>query len=148
MKKIVIILLLASNVLFSQNQMGDIQKKYYTFCHNDLAPLEKIEAYPNFQVEDLCSIKSCFRSISYKEINKVIYKRLTELAIKNFNDGTLLYLIDGEKSVECADKKNLNINDDNGFIYVSIDDFINAKEITVAKELYNNETKKLLKNKK
>jgi hypothetical protein len=148
MKKIVVILLLVSNVLFSQNQMGDIQKKYYTFCRSDLAPIEKIEAYPNFSVEDLCSIKSCFRSISYDEINKVIYKRLTELAIKNFNEGILLYLIDGKNSVKCADKKNLNINDDNGFIYVSIDDFINAKEITIAKELYNNETKKLLKNRK
>ena len=148
MKNIVIILLLASNVLFSQNQMGEIQKKHYTFCHNDLTPIEKIQAYPYFQDEDLCSIKSCFRSISYEEVNKVIYKRLTELAIKNFNKGILLYLIDGKKSVKCADKKNLNINDDNGFIYVSIDDFINAKEITIAKELYNSETKKLLKNKK
>lgn len=148
MKKIVIILLLVSNISFSQNQMGDIQKKYYTFCRSDLAPIEKIEAYPNFLVEDLCSIKSCFRSISYEEVNKVIHKRLTELAIKNFNEGILLYLIDGKNSVKCADKKNLNINDDNGFIYVSIDDFINAKEITIAKELYNDETKKLLKNKK
>ncbi|UFH36545.1 hypothetical protein [Flavobacterium acetivorans] len=147
MKKIFFLFLLASNISFSQNQMGDIQKKYYTFCHSDLTPLEKIEAYPNFPLEDLCSIKSCFRSISYEEINKVIYKRLIELAIKNFNDGILLYLIDGKKSVKCADKKNLNIDDDNGFIYISIDDFINAKEITIAKELYNNETKKLLKNK-
>lgn len=148
MKKIVIILLLASNVLFSQNQMGDIQKKYYTFCQTNLTPIEKIQAYPYFQGEDLCSIKSCFRSIGYEEVNKVIYKRLTELAVKNFNEGILLYLIDGKKSVECANKKNLNINDDNGFIYVSIDDFIDAKEITIAKELYNSETKKLLKNKK
>jgi hypothetical protein len=148
MKNIIIILLLVSNVSFSQNQMGDIQKKYYTSCHIDLTPMEKIEAYPNFPVEDLCSIESCFRNISYEEINKVIYERLTELAIKNFNEGILLYLIDGEKSVKCADKKNLNINDDNGFIYISIDNFINAKEITIAKELYNNETKKLLKNKK
>ena len=68
MKKIVIILLFVSNVLFSQNQMGDIQKKYYTFCHSDLTPIEKIQTYPYFQGEDLCSIKSCFRSISYKEV--------------------------------------------------------------------------------
>lgn len=148
MKKIVIILLLlVSNFSFSQNQMGDIQKKYYTFCRSDLAPIEKIQPYPYFKNEDLCSIKSCFRSISYEEVNKVIYKRLTELAIKNFNDGILLYLIEGKKSVKCADKKNLNLDDDNGFIYISIDDFINAKEITIAKDLYNNQTKKLLKNK-
>lgn len=148
MKKIIFLLLLVSDVLFSQNQMGVIQKKYYTFCRSDLSPFEKIEAYPYFQGEDLCSIRSCFRSISYEEVNKVIYKRLIELAVKNFNDGILLYLIDGKDSVKCADKKNLNINDDNGFIYISIDDFINAKEITIAKELYNTETKKLLKNKK
>lgn len=127
--------------------MEDIQKKYYMFCHNDLTPIKRIEAYPNFPVEDLCSIKSCFRNISYKEINEVIYKRLIELAVKNFNDGIRLYLIDGKKSVKCANKKNLNIDDDNGFIYISIDDFINTKEITIAKEFYNNQTKKLLRNK-
>jgi hypothetical protein len=148
MKKIIFILSLTSTVLFGQNQMGELQKKYYTFCHKDLAPIEKIEAYPNFQFEDLCSIKSCFRNISYDEINKVIYKRLIELATKNFNNGVLLYLLDGKGSVKCADKKNLNITDDNGFIYVSIDDFLSAKEIIIAKELYNAETKKLIKNKK
>lgn len=147
MEKIFLLLLLTSSTLFSQNSMGNIQEKYYIFCRNDLNPIERIETYPNFPVEDLCSIKSCFRSISYEEINKVIYKRLIELAVKNFNDGILLYLIEGKKSVKYADKKNLNLDDDNGFIYISIDDFINAKEITIAKDLYNNQTKKLLKNK-
>jgi hypothetical protein len=147
MKMLIILCLFVSINLFGQNQMGNLQVKHYTFCHQDLSKLEKIEAYPNFPVDDLCSIKSCFRSISYKEINEAIYQRLIEIASKNFNDGVLLYLIDGTKSTNRANKENINLNDDNGFIYISIDDFINATEIIIAKEIYNNETERLIKRK-
>jgi len=147
MKMLSALFLLVSIHLFGQNQMEALQEKHYTFCHKGLGVIEGLEAYPNFPTEDLCSIKLCFRSISYDAINKVVYKRLIEIASKNFNNGVLLYLINGAKSIERADKENMNLNDDNGFIYVSIDDFINAKEIIIAKDIYNNETKRLLKNK-
>jgi len=58
-----------------------------------------------------------------------------------------LFLIEGKGSVELAEKKNENLEDDNNLIYISVDDFIDAKEITKGKELYNSETDKLLNKK-
>lgn len=63
----------------------------------------------------------------------------------NFDNKIYLYLIEGKGSVELAEKKNENLEDDNNLIYISIDDFVNAKEITKGKELYNSETEKLIK---
>lgn len=145
MKIVNLLFLFAAINSFGQNKMGEVQKKHYTFCHQDLSKLERIEAYPNFPVEDLCSIEECTRSISYKEINEVIFKRLIELAVKNFHEGILLYLIDGPKSIDRADKENIDLDDDNGFIYISIDEFINYKVLHLARDIYNNETRRLLK---
>jgi hypothetical protein len=148
MKILSLLFLLISIKLFGQNKMGIIQERHYTFCHRDLKAIERIAAYPNFAVEDLCSIKSCFRSIGHDEINKVVHLRLIEIAAINFNYGKFICLISGTKSIERADNENLNVEDDNGFIYVSIDDFINASEISKAQDIYNDETIRLIKNKR
>ena len=81
----------------------------------------------------------------YPEINEIIYKRIVELAQVNFDKKIYLYLIEGKGSVERAEKENINLKDDNELIYISINDFINAKEITIGKDLYNTETERLLK---
>lgn len=144
-KILTIIFLFLAAVSFGQMQKGTIQYKYYDYCTENLSRLEAPKAYPLFKTEDLCSIKACFRSISYPEINEVIYKRIVELARLNFKNNVLLYLIEGKGSVELADKRNETISDDNGFIYISVDDSINADEIRKGVELYNSETKKLMK---
>lgn len=58
-----------------------------------------------------------------------------------------MYLIEGKGSIELAEKKNENLEGDKNLIYISVDDFINAKEITKGKELYNSETEKLMNKK-
>ncbi|HQZ24133.1 MAG TPA: hypothetical protein PLD18_02445 [Flavobacterium sp.] len=144
MKSIIIFTLLFTNICLGQIPKGTIQYKYYDYCNENLTELGGISAFPLFKTEELCSIRKCFRSISYPEINEIIYKRIIELAKVNFEKKVYLYLVEGKGSVEFAEKKNENIEDDNNLIYISIDDFINAKEITKGKELYNSETKKLM----
>lgn len=143
----IFIALIFVNISFGQIPKGTIQYKYYDYCNENLTELDKITEYPFFETNELCSIRKCFRSISRPEINEVIYKRIIELAKVNFDRKVYLYLIEGERSVGLAEKKNENIEDDNNLIYISVDDFINAKEITKGKELYNSETKKLMGNK-
>lgn len=143
MKNLIFIVIINfANLSFGQIPKGTIQYKYYDYCNENLSKLEP-EVYPFFQTEELCSIKKCFRGISYPEINSIIYKRIVELAKVNFEKKIYLFLIEGKGSVELAEKKNENLEDDNNLIYISVDDFINAKEITKGKELYNSETEKL-----
>lgn len=142
-----VIALIFVNISFGQIPKGTIQHKYYEYCNENLSKLERSEIYPFFPTEELCSIKKCFRGISYPEINAIIYKRIVELAKANFEKKIYLCLIEGKGSVELAEKKNENLEDDNNLIYISVDDFIGAKEITKGKELYNSETEKLLNKK-
>ena len=142
-----IIAIIFVNVSFGQIPKGTIQYKYYEYCNENLSKLERSEVYPFFPTEELCSIKKCFRRISYPEINAIIYKRIVELAKVNFEKKIYLYLIEGKGSIEVAEKKNKNLEDDNNLIYISVDEFINAKEITKGVELYNSETKKLINKK-
>lgn len=138
------IIIIFTNISFGQIPKETIQYKYYDYCNENLSKLERPEGYPLFSTEKLCSIKKCFRGISYPEINEIIYKRIVELAKVNFDKKIYLRLIEGKGSVELAEKKNENLEDDNNLIYISVDDFINAKEITKGKELYNSETEKLM----
>ena len=148
MKNLIFIVIINfANLSFGQIPKGTIQYKYYDFCNENLSKLERSEVYPFFSTEELCSIKKCFRGISYPEINAIIYKRIVELAKVNFEKKIYLFLIEGKGSVDLAEKKNENLEDDNNLIYISVDDFINAKEITKGKELYNSETLKLMNNK-
>jgi hypothetical protein len=148
MKNLIIIVIISFvNLSFGQIPKGTIQYKYYDYCSGNLSKLESSEIYPLFPTEELCSIKKCFRGISYPEINAIIYKRIVELAKVNFENKIYLYLIEGKGSIEVAEKKNENLDDDNNLIYISVDDFINAKEITKGKELYNSETEKLMNKK-
>ena len=148
MKNIIfIITFILAQFSFGQIPKGTIQQKYYEYCHENLIKLEKSEVYPHFQSNELCSIQKCFRGISYPEINEIIYKRIVELAQVNFQKKIYLYLTEGKGSVERAEKENENVKDDNELIYISIDDFINGKEITTGKDLYNTETERLIKKK-
>ena len=149
MKNIIfIITVILAQFSFGQIPKGTIQHKYYEYCYENLSKLEKSEVYPYFQTNELCSINKCFRGISYPEINEIIYKRIVELAQVNFEKKIYLYLIEGKGSVERAEKENENLKDDNQLIYISIDDFINAKEITKGKDLYNTETERIMKKNK
>lgn len=148
MKNLIFIVIINFTTLsFGQIPKGTIQYKYYDYCNKNLSKLERSKVYPLFPTEELCSIKKCFRGISYPEINEIIYKRIVELAKVNFENKIYLFLIEGKSSVELAEKKNENLEDENNLIYISIDDFINAKEITMGKELYNSETEKLMSKK-
>ncbi len=142
--KFIIIIILA-NVCHGQIKKGTVQYQYYNYCNENLKEMPQDGKFPLFKPGELCSIKNCFRTISYPETNAIIYKRIIEIAKLNFEKKIFLYLIEGEGSVEIADMKNENLEDDNNFIYISVDDFINAKEITIGKELYNSETEKLMK---
>ena len=143
----IIFVLIFVNISLGQIPKGTIQYKYYDYCNENLNKLERSEAYPLFPTEELCSIKKCFRGISYPQINAIIYKRIVELAKVNFEKKIYLFLIEGKGSVELAEKENENLEDDNNLIYISVDEFINAKEITKGVELYNSETKKLINKK-
>lgn len=146
MKNLMIIFMLNfANLSFGQIPKGTIQNKYYDYCNENLTKLERSEVYPFFPTEELCSIKKCFRGISYSEINAIIYKRIVEIAKLNFENKIYLFLVEGKGSIELAENNNENLEDDNNLIYISVDDFINAKEITKGKEIYNSETEKLMK---
>ncbi len=149
MKNIIFIITISlAHFSFGQIPKGTIQYEYYDYCHGNLSKLEQSKVYPNFPVNELCSIKKCFRGISYPEINEIIYKRIIELAKVNFDKKIYLFLIEGKGSIELAEKENENLNDDNKLIYISVDDFINSKEITKGKDLYNTETERLMKKEK
>lgn len=136
-----IVIINFATLSFGQIPKGTIQYKYYDYCNENLSKLERSKVYPFFPTEELCSIKKCFRGISYPEINEIIYKRIVELAKVNFENKIYLFLIEGKGSIELAEKKNENLEDENNLIYISVDDFIDTKEITIGKELYNSETK-------
>ena len=125
-------------------QIGSLQLKVGYF-HNLVAEhsaiMQKIVPTSRHPGPTLCEFEELR---AHPEINEIIYKRIIELAKVNFEKKVYLYLVEGKGSVEFAEKKNENIEDDNNLIYISIDDFINAKEITKGKELYNSETKKLM----
>jgi len=122
---------------------GSIQWKYYCYCTPNLSHLGRNKAYPLFKTEEFYSIQKCFRNIFIPEINEIIYRRLIEIARKNFKNKIYLYLVSGTGSVEFAEKQNENITDDNHLIYISVDDFIGSKEILKGVEIYNAETRKL-----
>ncbi|WP_447635703.1 hypothetical protein [Flavobacterium microcysteis] len=150
MKNLIFIIIInIVNLSFRQIPEGSIQYKYYNYCNENLSKLERSEFYPFFPTEELCSIKKNFRWIfpSHVIICEIIYKRIVELAKANFEEKIYLFLIEGEKSIELAEKKNENLEDDNNLIYISVNDFIDIKEITKGIKLYNSETKKLMNKK-
>lgn len=124
---------------------SSIQWKYYCYHTPNLRILKYIDTTPYDQLNDeLNSIQSCFSHLDLIEINKLLNNRLIEIARANFKNKIYLYLVSGTGSVEFAEKQNENIEDDNKFIYISVDDFINSKEILNAVEIYNRETKRLM----
>jgi len=123
---------------------GSIQEKYFRYFTQNLKHLHRDKTYPSFPTEKLCSIEKCFRSLSIPEINLIIYRRLIEIARINFKNNIYLYLVAGTGSVQLAEKQNENISDDNHLIYISVDDFIDSKEILKGVEIYNAETRKLM----
>lgn len=125
---------------------NSIQYKYYEYCTPNLNILPRIEEFPFFDTNKLCSIKACFRSLSKPEINEVIFKRLVDLARANFKKKIYLCLISGVGSVDYAEKQNEIVKDDNKFIYISVDDMFDDEEIIKGIEIYNSETKRLLGN--
>jgi len=127
---------------------GSLQWKYYTYCVSNLKPIKRIKTYPAFRVEDVCSIRSCFQALLRPEISEVMYKRLIEIARDNYKNKIYLYLISGKGSVEIAEQHNNRILKQNDFIYISVDSFINSKEIQKRIDIYNNETTRLLKKRK
>ncbi len=127
---------------------GSLQWKYYTYCVSNLKPIKRIKTYPSFRVEDLCSIRKCFQFLSFPEISEVIYSRLIEIARDNYKNKIYLYLISGKGSVGIAEEHNRGIQKQNDFIYISVDTFINSSEIQKRIDIYNNETKRLLKKRK
>ena len=140
----VISLVIFATSTFGQIPEGTIQDQYYKYCTGSLQHIDKSSSYPSFNPNELCSIKSCFRAISHPEINNIIYKRLRELAEVNFANKIYLFLVEGEDSVEFAEKQNVNLQDDNKLIYISVDNFIGAKEISKGRKIYNKRTRRLM----
>ena len=123
---------------------GSVQETYFRYFTQNLRHLHRDKTYPSFPTEKLCSIEKCFRSLSFPEINLIIYRRLIEIARINFKNKIYLYLVAGTGSVQFSEKQNENITDDNHLIYISVDDFICSKEILKGVEIYNAETRELM----
>ncbi|MCV9926606.1 hypothetical protein OIU83_03035 [Flavobacterium sp. LS1R49] len=142
----IIVILFLFNICHGQiPPKGTIQYKYYNYCNENLSETERLKTYPFYPTEELCSIRKCFRGISYPEINELIYKRIVEIAKVNFDEKNYLYLIKGKECIELAEMKNKNLEDDNKLIYIGIDEIYYDEEVSKGIELYNSETERLMK---
>jgi hypothetical protein len=146
MKYLVILFAFSINFSFAQDKNENMNEKYYSRCFDNLKPIQKSENFPNFDPNILCSLRICFGLLRYEETNIIIKQRLIDLANKFYAEGIVLKLVTGKESVQYANEKNKNLEDDDKLIYISIFDNIDWIEIAKAIETYNSETQRLINN--
>ncbi|WP_298119599.1 hypothetical protein [Flavobacterium sp.] len=111
---------------------------------------ELFDSYPILKNEQFYSIIGCIYLLEIKdeEIKKVAIARLKGISKQLFNEGTPVILNYGMDSVGFAIKKNEDLEDDNQIVYLSIADCIIRNSEVEAKNSFNNQTMKLIDQKK
>ncbi|MFC0778503.1 hypothetical protein [Flavobacterium sp. HJSW_4] len=157
MKKIILIFLLLFGFQgFCQigtNSIEDeIYIKYFGKCFSEVKPLPEVKNRAKLNKIPFCSLYQCVRYIQYveyeKKIQDAILKRAVEIATLLYKNNSPIYLISGMSSGDHALRKNINLNDDNKLIYVSIAECVTTTTLEKIQEAVNNETTKLINSKK
>ena len=119
-----------------------LTREFETLNHGS----ELFEKYPFLERKQLYSIIGCIYLLEMKEeeLKKVGIERLKGISTQLFNEGKPVMLTYGMNSVDFADKKNENLEDDNHIIYVSIADCVIRDAEEVAKNIFNSQTWKLV----
>jgi hypothetical protein len=159
MKKVFLIIILFQNLLFSQNSVENlpaetISEKIQTYCFESLKPINEIDSIPAWRSHScsildnlvLLQIKTENKSFDEK-LNKSVINRLREISNLFYLNKTPIILTSGMDSSFETDKKNQNLEDDNNIIYVSIGECTMPRNWYEAKDVFNSETMKLIKNK-
>ncbi|WP_163408442.1 hypothetical protein [Flavobacterium ajazii] len=155
-KKILILFLLSINVLYCQDEDEQTIERAYieTFgkCFSQLEPLQETKSKTELKNISFCSLYQCIKFVDYEDyeekIQKAILKRALEIAFLLYNQRTPVYLVSGMNSSEKAFQKNLNLNDDNNLVYISIAECVSSSSLEQIKEIVNTKTSKLIESKK
>lgn len=154
--KILILFLLSINLLYCQDQDEETMEKTYieTYgkCFSQLKPLSETKSKSELQNITFCSLYQCLKFVDFGEyeerIQKAILKRALEITLLLYNQKTPVYLVSGMNSSEKAFQKNLNLNDDDNLVYISIAECISSSNLEQIKETVNTKTSKLIESKK
>lgn len=152
------IILLFQNLVFSQaisdsTEVKSISSLIQIRCFENLTPIKEFENYPNWKNAELCTLIDAIVLLEFKSGDKEFddrvhlsfINRLREIAGILFNEKSPVLLVSGMDSSFDANKENINILDDDNVIYVSIGECIIPKSWHEAKEIFNSETRMLLK---
>lgn len=111
---------------------------------------ELFDQYPFLEFKGHYSIIGCIYLLSIKEdkVKKVAIDRLRGISTQLFNEGKPVLLTYGMNSVNSTLKKNENLEDDNHIIYLSIADCVVSQAESIASDVFNEQTIKLIARKK
>ena len=129
----------------------ELSQKLYTKCFKNLNyGSEIIEKTPALKNSGLCSIFDCLFSLAYKDeyIQKIVKARLIGIATQLYREGNPVILISGMEGYSITLEKNQNTNDDDKIVYISVGDCLIPNYISIGKEVFNQQTNKLLKENK
>ena len=153
MRNLILIFFLFSIIKLSaqeieQTSENSIELKVYNKCFEDFRPLPESEYYNSLKEIKFCNLVECVAGFEYckKERNMqiAILKRAIEINNLLYNEHTPVILTYGMDSGFNANKKNLNINDDNNLIYISIADCLTTNSLEEFASAFNAETRKLI----
>ena len=135
-----------SQDLNEKTEIISLQSDYLQNCFNNLQPFEELAKFPAFENEKFCNLDDCLLLFEFKEefIRKLAIDRIKKIAQLFVNEGKYIVLTSGMDSFYDSNQKNLNINDDNGRIYISVSDCLLSKGRSEAIDIFNLETKKLI----
>ncbi|WP_337967043.1 hypothetical protein [uncultured Flavobacterium sp.] len=154
-KTIIILFFLFSIQAFSQNEETSLEDQIYMQvfgkCFTQLKPLPETQKRAKLNKITFCSLYQCVHYIEFveyeKKIQDAILKRAIEITTLLYKNGTPVYLVTGMSSSDNALQKNINLNDDNKLVYISIAECVSSTTLQKIKETVNNETTKLIKQK-
>ena len=155
MKRIYIILFIILGIHFSfaqeetkvdENFPFSLLVRYFNYLNHGK---EELKTYPVLnQPESYCIWGCIFLMESEDEtIKKIAIARLKGIATQLFREGKPVLLTSGMNSANFNITKNVNLEDDNNIIYVSIGECTMPRNWYEAKDVFNSETRKLIKNK-
>ena len=150
-----IILFLFSLQVFSQeienkDEILSIQDIYLSQCFEELQIIDELNKYPAFENQRFCNLEHTMYLLEYKEefVRKEAIKRLKEIANLFYLENKYIVLTHGMDSFYISEKENLNLNDDDGKIYISLGECVIPNSMNEAKHIFNDEMKKLFTSKK
>lgn len=154
MKNIYLSIFMFLNTLFSSAQTTAENENDFLFLLTRNFILnhgnELFDQYPLLKFEGYNSIDGCIYLLYIKEdeVKKVAMERLRGISTQLFNEGKPVLLTYGMNSVGFTLKKNENLDDDNHIIYLSIADCVISEAESIARDVFNAQTIKLLAQKK